>query len=611
MIELIHHYQRQVYAQNVPAKLFDKTPLLSFRPTQETCPVDVQPLHVLNTKTRTIKAIGIGAFRARHTTLYCPMHPELGSWKSTDLPRIVPPDSNVSYSVIVEIGRLRFLESRQVAEIQLILLERHCIDISASEIEHLIDRFIFYLAAVHQESNQLIKEYIKMQGGYILHIDATCEGDSPKLILSLDAVSGFVLYSVKAKSENTDDLVGFLTEIRERIGFPHAVVSDMGKGIKNAVKSVFGDILHFICHFHFLKVIGLMLFEKENTTLRNALSKAAISGDLKAMRAKLGKNFDELPINGIENFLVEPERFGKTAIASEITTYYLILSILDHGAEGDGYGFPFDQRYLNFYQRLKDAYTMIEEVTPRYSHDSQNDRAVWKLYHTIRGVVEDRSLRKTVEQYQAKLEVFSDLREAFGTTPRSVNNGLTQTKELTSLREHQKIKNAVKSFLNTLQKKNKREKDKKLAGLCNRVINKIEEYGERLFPDPLVVVLEDGKRTFFIHRTNNIVEQLFRWLNYGFRRIHGNHSVRRNLENIPEQLPLVENLKNPEYMKLVFGGEVKMAEAFSGIDVKIVREMERNHYPKKKIHSSRKIKKALRSPDFREQLLSAFQAVTE
>jgi hypothetical protein len=32
-------------------------------------------------------------------------------------------------------------------------------------------------------------------------------------------------------------------------------------------------------------------------------------------------------------------------------------------------------------------------------------------------------------------------------------------------------------------------------------------------------------------------------------------------------------------------------------------------YPKKKIYSSRKIKKTLRSPDFKKQLLSAFQAV--
>ena len=551
----------------------------------------------------------MGEFKAHHTTLYCPEHPELGSWRSLDLLTIVPPDSNVAYSVIVEIGRLRFLESRQVAEIQLMLLERHSVVISTSEIERLINRFLFYLAAVHQENNHLLKEYIEMQGGYILHLDATCEGDSPKLVLSLDAVSGFVLYSAKVKSENKDDLTGFLQEIKNRIGFPHAVVSDMGEGIKSAVKAVFGNIPHFICHFHFLKIIGLMLFEKEHIAIRNALSKAGISGSLKKMRSRLGNKFENISIKDIEFFLTQPVKFGKTPIASQLTTYYLILSILDHGADGDGYGFPFDQTYLNFYNRLKDAYIMIKEVTTFYSKTTKNDRIVWKLYHMIKDVVEDAALKKTVAKYEIKLSVFSDLREAFGTIPKSVNNGLTQMKEPASHKEHKKIKRAVQNFQKALEKSIQKESDKHLCNVFNKVINKINEYGERLFADPLVVEIKDKKRTFFIHRTNNVVEQLFRWLNYGFRRIHGNHSIRRNLENIPEQLPLVENLKNPDYMKLFFGEEINIAKKFSDIDVKIIREMEINHHPKEKIYTSRKIKKTLRNPDFKKQLLAAFQAV--
>ena len=580
-----------------------------FKPEQEVCPIDGHPLHVRYTKTRTIKAIGIGTFIAHHSILYCPKHPELGSWKSTDLLKIVPPDSNVSYSVIVEVGKLRFLENRQVAEIELILLERHGIEVSISEVERLINKFIFYLAAVHQYNNNFINEYIKIQGGYILHIDATCEGDSPKLVLSLDSVSGFILYSAKVKSENQDDLVGFLEEIKRRFGSPHAVVSDMGKGIEGAVKDVFEDIAHFICHFHFLKAIGLMLFEKEHIVLRNALSKDGVSGSLKTMRGKMDRKYGEISISEIESFLIQPEKFGKTCVASELSTYYLILWILDHSADGDGYGFPFDQRYLNFYERLKDAYIMIKEVTTFYSNKTKNDKIIWKLYHMIKGVVEDSSLQKIVDEYKVKLSVFSDLREAFGTTPKSVNNGLTQMKETSSYREHEEIKKAVHKFLKKLEKEIKKTNDKKLCDSFNKVISKINEYGERLFADPLIVEVNGENRTFFIHRTNNILEHRFRRFNYGFRRIHGNHSVRRNLENIPEQLPLVENLKNPNYIRLIFGEETKITEKFAEVDVKIIRKMEKNHYPKKKIYSSRKIKQSLRSKQFKKQLLAAFQSV--
>jgi len=580
-----------------------------FKPKQEVCPIDGHLLHVRYTKTRTIKAIGIGSFVAHHIIVYCPKHPELGSWKSTDLLKIVPPDSNVAYSVIVQVGKLRFLENLQVAEIQLILLERHCIEVSISEVERLINKFIFYLAAVHQKNNNFINEHIKIQGGYILHIDATCEGDSPKLVLSLDSVSGFILYSVKVKSENKDDLVGFVEEIKKRFGPPHAVVSDMGKGIEGAVKDVFGDIAHFICHYHFLRAIGLMLFENEHIALRNALSKAGVSGSLKTMRCKIGKKFGEISISEIENFLIQPEKFGKTCVASELSTYYLVLWILDHSADGDGYGFPFDQRYLDFYERLKDAYIMIKEVITFYSNKTKNDRIIWKLYHMIKGVVEDSSLQKIGDQYKVKLAVFSDLREAFGTIPKSVNNGLTQMKETTSHREHQEIKKAVQKFLKKLESKIKKTKDNKLCDSFNKVLRKIAEYGERLFVDPLIVEVNGEKRTFFIHRTNNILEHRFRRFNYGFRRIHGNHSVRRNLENIPEQLPLVENLKNPNYIRLIFGEEAKIAEKFAEVDVKLIRKMEKNHCLKKKIYSSRKIKQSLRSKQFKKQLLAAFQSV--
>ncbi len=48
---------------------------------------------------------------------------------------IVPAGSNFAFNVLVEVGKLRFNETRQVAEIQLILLQKHAIKISTSEVE--------------------------------------------------------------------------------------------------------------------------------------------------------------------------------------------------------------------------------------------------------------------------------------------------------------------------------------------------------------------------------------------------------------------------------------------------------------------------------------------
>jgi hypothetical protein len=579
---------------------------------QKICPVCNRSLSILKSGSRTVKSIGIGIFQAHHTTLYCPEHRDIGNYKSTELSLIVPPDSNIAYDVIVETGKLRFKENRQVAEIQLILLERHSISISTSKIELLIKDFIFYVAAVHQNNNDIIKNYINAQGGYILHLDATCEGDSPKLVSSIDPISGFVLYSAKLKSENKDDLAGFLKEINNRLGRPHAVVSDMGKGITGAVTHVFGNIPHYICHFHFLKAIGATLFDKEQTALRKALSKAGISGDLKKLRHKLSNKFAGIPLKDVESFLKEPEKFGKDLVSSELSVYYLVLWILDYSYDGNGYGFPFDHSHLDFYKRLNVGYSIIQDVVVNYSTKSKNSKLAWKLYHLLKDIAENSSLKRHEKKYEIKLTEFSDLRDAFGTVPKNVKNGLCKMKDtVSSFKELQVIKNAVEKFKVNLKKKIKTTDDKQVCDRLLKMIKSLEQYSERLFPDPLVIETNGELRLFFIHRTNNIMEHHFRRFNYSCRRIHGNHSVRRNLENIPGQLSLIENLKNPNYMKLVYGDENKISEKFAKIDIKKIRQMRKADKPEQKLYFSKKIKKAIRFLKFKEHLIEAFISASD
>ena len=133
--------------------------------------------------------------------------------------------------------------------------------------------------------------------------DCTCKSDSPKLASSIDELSGIVLHAVKLRTENTNEIVEFLTRIEQLYGRPLAVVSDMGKGIISAVEVVFGKIDHYICHFHFLKAIGKHLFKTEENLLYKQFSKMAISGKLKILKRELEKKFSTLSLNPIEQYL--------------------------------------------------------------------------------------------------------------------------------------------------------------------------------------------------------------------------------------------------------------------------------------------------------------------
>ena len=113
--------------------------------------------------------------------------------------------------------------------------------ISEREISYLGRKFIIYLALAHRQSRSVLREFLRVRGGYILHVDGTCEGDSPNLFCGLDGLSELVLDTIKISSEKKEKLVPFFRGIKEQYGEPTALVHDMGKGIVNAVEEVFPD----------------------------------------------------------------------------------------------------------------------------------------------------------------------------------------------------------------------------------------------------------------------------------------------------------------------------------------------------------------------------------
>ena len=101
---------------------------------------------------------------------------------------MVPPGARYAYDVIVYVGQALFVRCRNGKEIQHELGERN-IHISRREIDHLGRRFIVYLALAHDQGQEQLKALMGSRGGYILHLDGTCEGDSPHLMTSIDEFS--------------------------------------------------------------------------------------------------------------------------------------------------------------------------------------------------------------------------------------------------------------------------------------------------------------------------------------------------------------------------------------------------------------------------------------
>ena len=319
-------------------------------------------LRVQKTRIWTVSTLHVGRFRAREVFLSC--KPCGHTYRSEELCALVPSGAHFGYEVMSYAGEALLLRHRNEEEVVAELAQKN-VQISPREVSFLGMRFIVYLALAHQRCAPEITADMQTRGGYICHLDATCEGRDPLLMSSIDSLSEIVLGNVKLPAEEEKHIVPFLERIKKNFGLPLALVHDMGKGILKAVASVFPGIPDFICHFHFLRDIGRDFLGAEYDTIRKRLSKQGISAKLRYRAKQLKSDMDRKPEliqaleAGIEN---APLPAHTLQFLPVLNVYTLIQWTLRGKSEGHGYGFPFDRPHLAFATRIRLLHAEIEKL---------------------------------------------------------------------------------------------------------------------------------------------------------------------------------------------------------------------------------------------------------
>lgn len=546
------------------SRLFPRKPTIPFVPEVSLC--CGCKVRVQKTRLKTVATLEIGEFVAKETILACPQCKK--TYTTQGLGRTVPSGSKFGYDVLVFVGRAAFLRCRSDAETIQELAARN-IGICPSEIAYLQKRFVVYLAKAHRQSAVRIREAIKARGGYILHLDGTCAGDSPHLMSGLDEVSGIVLHNVKIPSEKAASIIPFLEQIRQDYGMPLAIVSDMSQAIANAIKEVFRDVPHFICHFHFLRDIGNDLMAPENDIIRKRLSSHKITSKLQARSRGLKQIMDENPelINafhaGVEGGQLPQHLFE---LAPVVSTYGLIRWALAGKKQGHGYGFPFDRPYVSFAKRLRVVYIHLEQLcTIKLSGQWRDNKPFYRACHDVKAVLSDKKLNKALRQIEVKSEVFDRLRDAMRITVNGRHQGLNDDGLETDTKS---IENGVNDFRNWLLHDDRYEENNDYG----KMRSQIDSYWGKLFADPIDVDTPEGTVTFQPQRTNNILERFFRDIKRSHRRKTGTHSMSKKLKAMLADTPLVKNLENEDYLQILLNGNATLEERFSAIDVDAVRE---------------------------------------
>lgn len=253
--------------------------------------------------------------------------------------------------------------------------------------------------------------------------------------------------------------------------------------------------------------------------------------------------------------LLEPQ----TPLTPRVTAYLIISWILEARNESHGFGLPFDRPHFDFYLRLQEAYPELQELKKKMAAEA----SLLPLAPISKTLI-DKALASTVARMQEKVKIFDQLRAAMRIAQPHSRSGLNDEgdADITTIKAH------VTAFRHS-------EQIKELSATTiayKKMVKQIDKYWDKLFADPIQVITKEGTVTLQPQRTNNILEQFFRYLERQDRKRSGNHALSKTLKTMFAQTPRVKNLDNPQYLKVILNGKGTLAERFAEIEIVKVRK---------------------------------------
>jgi len=570
MVRLLRAMVDQLSDSMSSCYLFPQRPQLRFYPAHRCSRCDVE-LRMHKTSRKSVITLDAGGFKAVEIQKKCGHCQKV--YRSKELRALTPHGATFGFDVIEYIGRALFIDCRAEAQICSDLADMN-VTISESEVGFLGKRFIVYLMLTHQACHEELKHHMDLNGGYILHMDGTCEGDSPHLFSCIDGLSRIVLGNRKMPTEDSQYIIPLLQQLKSNYGMPIGCVHDMGNAILKSVKQVFPSIADFICHFHFLRDLGKDLFDFEYRTIRRYTRSYNIQAKLKKLSKQLKLIIDEDKqlSDSLACYLSHQTiPCAKAGLAPALTAYLLISWVLEYSSASYGLGFPFDRPHLEFYLRLQEAYPALKQL----KRQGVNGVPIFVMNRTL----SDPALKKLVQNIQGKIVIFDELREAMRIACPDSNQGLND-----------KGDDDIKTIESRVSKFRYSSKIVALASnntSYHKMVKQIDKYWDKLFADPIEVETPSGKLMIQPQRTNNLMEQSFRFLKRDRRKKSGQHSLTKTLKGMLADTPLVRNLSNPEYVRILLKGKVTLADRFTEIDIQLVRQQEKQNelrwrkYPKR------------------------------
>ena len=203
-------------------------------------------------------------------------------------------------------------------------------------------------------------------------------------------------------------------------------------------------------------------------------------------------------------------------------------------------------------------------------------------------IVHEASCQQVLPGIIEKIDVFDTLRDAMRIAPQNGTKGLNDDGSSSNIKT---IEQSVKKFYDRLVANYSDKNEYK------KMIIQLKKYWDKLFADGITVATSEKTITISPQRTNNIMEQFFRFLKRLFLRKNGITSLSNVLNTMLADVPLIRNLENTDYMAILLNGKATLEERFAEIDSeKIRKEIQKNCNHNKKL--PKKIENIINHVDF-------------
>jgi len=416
---------------------------------------------------------------------------------------------------------LRWFFNLQRKEIQLLLAARGT-SISTGEISNLSEEFLLRFYVLHKKHIPKLNELFDKKGGTVLHLDGTGEaGDE-------------IVFSVK---EGTT-------------------------GITIDAQIMPAGVLQLICHYHFVKNLGKIIFKERYENLRNSMVDTKVLGQLVALK-------ERLLYDTSSNKLVKGERTW-TALAIE----YLLWP------RETASGYPFVLPYFEIMTRALEIRELINRIISWNGLHNLAVEAMIDLSERIDHLTTTYEMQLQYYRIKRIYGWFEDVRNVLRISRNLSGNG--QNNEPMDI---EIVKEDMKNNLDRIEREG-REIGGELLSPSREILKQVNVHWDELFEE---VIGKNGKPIKIV-RHNGIEERNHRWSRMHCRRRTGRSRTTKDMAKYGALLSILSNLENRLYVDEVLADVKDFVHELQNItpeEIKKARKMIKPYSHKQMVRSDK------------------------